>query len=101
MFCDFMLLSKPLLQHAPSLLGAVAIYATNRARGKARPWNAGLTECTGGLREADLKPLAEELFAFIRRLEQSQLRTLFIKYDGPSYLRAAAALARPPVHCGL
>jgi hypothetical protein len=34
MFCDFMLLNKSLLQKKPSVLGAVAIYATNKITNK-------------------------------------------------------------------
>lgn len=51
MFCDFMLLNLPILQRKPSLLGAVAIYATNKITNKTRPWNATLVKCTGGLKE--------------------------------------------------
>jgi len=51
MFCDFMLLDMQLLVNKPSLLGAVAIYATNKITNKNKPWNAALVKCTGGIRE--------------------------------------------------
>ena len=50
MFCDFILLSMSLLKKKPSLLGAVAIYCTNRLLDK-KPWNSDMVKCTGGLRE--------------------------------------------------
>lgn len=51
MFCDFMLLNMPFLLKKPSLLGAVAIYATNKISNKNKPWNAALVKCTGGIKE--------------------------------------------------
>ena len=51
MFCDFMLLDLQLLVNKPSLLGAVAIYATNKISNKNKPWNSALVKCTGGIRE--------------------------------------------------
>jgi len=81
MFCDFMLLNRSLLQFKPSLLGAVAIYAANKISNKNKPWNVGLQKCSGGVREEDVKPLANELFFFIKKLEMSSLKTLFIKYE--------------------
>ena len=62
-------------------MGAVAIYATNKIANKNRPWNGGLLKCTGGVREEDVRPLANELFFFIKKLEMSSLKTLFIKYE--------------------
>lgn len=81
MFCDFMLLNRSLLQKKPSLLGAVAIYATNKISNKRWPWNADLQKCTGGIMEDQVKPLANELFYFIKKLETSSLKTLFLKYE--------------------
>ena len=81
MFCDFMLLNRSLLQKKPSLLGAVAIYATNKISNKRWPWNADLQKCTGGIMEEQVKPLANELFYFIKKLESSSLKTLFLKYE--------------------
>lgn len=71
MLCDFILLDMSLLKKKPSLLGAVAIYATNMItnRNNSRAWNQGLQKCTGGLREEELKPLAKQLFFFIKKLE--------------------------------
>jgi hypothetical protein len=69
-----------LLVHKPSLLGAVAIYATNKITNKSKPWNAGLMKCTGGIKEEQLKPLSNELFYFIKKLEGSSLKTIMRKY---------------------
>ena len=87
MLSDFILLDMSLLKKKPSLLGAVAIYATNMITNKnsSKPWNADLQKCTGGLKEEDVKPLAKQLFFFIKRLEQSSLKTMFRKYELPCY----------------
>lgn len=85
MFCDFMLLNTGLLQHRPSLLGAVAIYATNKITNRKYPWNASLRKCTLGIQEEDVKQLANELFYFVKRLESSSLKTMFRKYELQSY----------------
>lgn len=58
MFCDFILLDVKLMQQKPSLLGAVAIYATNKITNKTKAWNSSLSKCTGGLKEDTLKPIA-------------------------------------------
>jgi hypothetical protein len=42
MLTDFMLLEKALLLKKPSVLGAVAIYATNMITNKSKPWNSNL-----------------------------------------------------------
>ena len=42
MLADFMLLEKALLLKKPSVLGAVAIYATNMITNRSRPWNSNL-----------------------------------------------------------
>jgi hypothetical protein len=86
MFCDFMLLNTSLLQHKPSLLGAVAIYATNKITNRKYPWNASLRKCTLGIQEDDVKHLANELFYFVKTLESSSLKTMFRKYELHSYL---------------
>ena len=93
MFCDFILLSRPLLQKKPSLLGAVAIYATLKISNK-RPWNADLQKCTGGIQEEQLRPLANELFHHIKRLEQTSLKTLFLKYEQRQYLEAVKVIQK-------
>ena len=67
MFCDFMLLNLSLLKKKPSLLGALAIYATHKITNKSRPWNAELVKCTGGITEETLKPLSNELFYYIKK----------------------------------
>jgi len=87
MLCDFILLDMSLLKKKPSLLGAVAVYATNMITNKnnMKSWNQGLQKCTGGLKEEDLKPLAKQLFFFIKKLEQSSLKTMFRKYELPQY----------------
>lgn len=81
MFCDFILLNTSLLQHKPSLLGAVAIYATNKITNRKFPWNASLRKCTLGIQEEDVKQLANELFYFVKTLECSSLKTMFRKYE--------------------
>ena len=81
MFCDFILLSMPLLKRKPSLLGAVAVYATNKILDKRQPWNSDMEKCTGGIKESELKPITNELFYFIKKLEGSTLKTLFRKYE--------------------
>ena len=94
MFCDFILLNSTLLKQRASVLGAVAIYATNRITNRARPWNASLIKCTLGIKEEDISGLANELFFFIKRLEQSNLKTLFRKYELPNYLNVKQVLTR-------
>ncbi|MFN7881085.1 MAG: cyclin family protein [bacterium] len=94
MFCDFILLSSTLLQHKPSLLGAVAIYATNKITNRSRPWNQSLVKCTLGIKEEDVKNLANELFFFVKKLEQSSLKTMFRKYELPNYLNVVQVLQR-------
>jgi len=42
MLCEFMLVDSRLLQYRPSILGAVAIFASNKLMQKQRCWNAGL-----------------------------------------------------------
>lgn len=59
MLTDFMLLEKSLLLKRPSVLGAVAIYATNMITNKSKPWNGNLQQCTGGIKEEEIKPLAK------------------------------------------
>lgn len=85
MLCDFILLDMSLLKKKASLLGAVAVYATNMITNRNRPWNASLLKCSGGLREEEIKPLAKQLFYFIKKLEQSSLKTMFRKYELPAY----------------
>jgi hypothetical protein len=68
MLCDFMLLDMSLLKKKPSLLGAVACYATNMITNRQRPWNGSLQKCTGGIKEEEIKPLAKQLFFFIKKL---------------------------------
>lgn len=94
MFCDFTLLSMPLLKRKPSLLGAVAIYSTNKILDKRQPWNSDMEKCTGGIKEADLKPLANELFYFIKKLEGSTLKTIFRKYECKSYLEVVKVIEK-------
>ena len=86
MFCDFILLNTSLLQHKPSLLGAVSIYATNKISNRRAPWNSHLKKCTLGIVEEDVKTLANELFYFVKKLESSSLKTMFRKYELSSYL---------------
>jgi len=75
-------------------LGAVAIYATNKIANKNRPWNGGLFKCTGGVREDDVRPLANELFFFIKKLEMSSLKTLFIKYEQKNHLEVVKVIQK-------
>ena len=94
MFCDFMLLNKSMLMRKPSLLGAVAIYATHKITNRSKAWNAALVKCTGGITEEQIKPIANELFFYIKRLQNSSLKTLFIKYEQESYLKVVSVLSR-------
>jgi hypothetical protein len=94
MLSDFILLDISLLNKKPSLLGAVAIYATNMITNRNRPWNASLKKCSGGINEAEVKPLAKSLFYFIKKLEQSSLKTMFRKYELPAYLGVARVISR-------
>lgn len=87
MFCDFILLDMSLLRQKPSLLGAVAIYCTNKILDK-KPWNNDMVKCTGGIKEQQLKPFANELFYFIKELEKSSIKTMFRKYECKVYLEA-------------
>ena len=59
MLSDFILLDMQLLKKKPSLLGAVAVYATNMITNRNRPWNPSLVKCTDGIQEQDIKPLAK------------------------------------------
>ena len=92
MFCDFILLSMPLLKRKPSLLGAVAVYATNKILDKRQPWNSDMEKCTGGIKESELKPITNELYYFIKKLEGSTLKTLFRKYETKQYLEVVKVL---------
>ena len=92
MFCDFILLSMSLLKRKPSLLGAVAIYGTNKILDKKQPWNSDMVKCTGGIKEAELKPIANELFYFIKKLEGSTLKTIFRKYECKCYLEVGKVI---------
>lgn len=94
MFCDFILLNTSLLQHRPSLLAAVAIYATNKITNRKFPWNASLRKCTLGIQEEDVKHLANELFYFVKTLENSSLKTMFRKYELQSYLGVVNVLQK-------
>ena len=85
MLCDFILLDTYLLKKRPSLLGAVAVCATNMLTSKNRPWNDRLANATHGLKEEDVKPLAKHLFYSVKKLEQSALQTMFRKYELPQY----------------
>lgn len=69
MFCDFILLNMSLLHKKPSVLGAVAIYATNKITRTSKTWSAGLMRGTGGIKEETVKPLANELFHAIKNWE--------------------------------
>jgi len=89
-----MLLDMSLLKKAPSILGAVAVYATNMITNKNRPWNSGLEKCTHGVREEEIKPLAKQLFYFIKKLEASSLKTIFRKYELPVYLGVVKVIAK-------
>lgn len=73
MLCDFILLDFYLLKKKPSLLGAVAVCATNMLTNKNRPWNQRLEVATKGLKEEDVKPLAKHLFYSVKKLEQTSL----------------------------
>jgi hypothetical protein len=94
MLCDFTLLNMSLLKKRPSLLGAVAIYGTNKITNRSRPWNASLVKCTGGIREEHVKPLANELFFFIKKLESSSLKTMFRKYECKNYLEVVKIIEK-------
>ena len=93
MFCDFILLNMSLLRKKPSVLGAVAIYCTNKILDK-KPWSADMVKCSGGIKEQELKPLANELFYYIKKLESSSLKTMFRKYENAQYLEVAKVLSK-------
>lgn len=86
MFCDFTLYNTQLLKERPSLLGALAIYATNKISNRTRPWNQSLVKVTLGVREEQLKTLMNTLFISIRKLEQTTMKTMFRKYDLQRFL---------------
>lgn len=94
MLCDFMLLDMSLLKQKPSLLGAVAVYATNMITNRNRPWNVNLQKCSGGYKEEEIKPLSKQLFYFIKKLENSSLKTMFRKYELPNYLGVAKVISK-------
>lgn len=81
MFCDFILLDTSLLKLKPSLLGAVAIYATNMITQQSKNhWSSALQQASGNYSETQLKSLASKLFYFVKRLENTTLKTIFRKY---------------------
>jgi len=94
MLCDFMLLDMSILKNKPSLLGAVAIYATSMITNKSKPWNSRLLKCTGGIKEEQIKPLAKQLFYSIKKLECSSLKTMFRKYELPQYEGVVRVLSK-------
>ena len=94
MFCDFILLDVFLLKKKPSLLGAVAIYATNRIANRQIVWNQSLVTCTGGITEEEIVPLYTRLFCFIKRLQRSTLQTMFRKYERPNYMNVIRVIQR-------
>lgn len=94
MLSDFILLDMSMLKKKTSLLGAVAVYATNMITNRNRPWNANLLKCSGGLKEEEIKPLAKQLFYFIKKLEQSSLKTMFRKYELPNYLGVVKVISK-------
>lgn len=59
MFCDFMLVDSGMLKYKPSVLGAVAIYATNLLMKKQRPWNSALQKYTGALTSDELEAVSD------------------------------------------
>ena len=93
MFCDFILLNMSMLKKKPSMLGAVAIYCTNKIMDK-KPWNSDMVKCTGGIKEQQLKPLANELFYHIKKLESSSLKTMFRKYECKCYLEVIKVISK-------
>ena len=56
------------------------MYATNKIMDK-KAWNADMVKSSGGIKEQDLKPVANELFYYIKKLESSSLKTMFRKYE--------------------
>jgi len=58
----------------------VAVYATNKIMDK-KAWNNDMVKCSGGIMEQELKPVANELFYYIKKLESSSLKTMFRKYE--------------------
>jgi|DEB0MinimDraft_12_1074336.scaffolds.fasta_scaffold09880_2 G2/mitotic-specific cyclin 2 len=95
MWCDFMLLDMSMLKKKPSLLGAVAVYATNMITTRNRPcWNNNLKKCSHGITEETIKPLAKQLFYFIKKLETSSLKTIFRKYELEAYLGVIRVVSR-------
>jgi len=95
MWCDFILLDMALLKQRPSVLGAVAVYATNMITTKNRPcWNSRLRKCSHGIGEETIKPLAKQLFYFVKKLETSSLKTIFRKYELEAYLGVVKVISR-------
>ena len=94
MFCDFTLYNVNLLKQRPSLLGALAIYATNKISNRSRPWNQSLVKATLGVREDQLKPLVNELFFSVKKLEVDTMRTMFRKYELQRYFGVIIVLQK-------
>jgi hypothetical protein len=46
-----------------------------------KAWNNDMVKCSGGIKEQELKPVANELFYYIKKLEGSSLKTMFRKYE--------------------
>ena len=112
MFCDFMLLDIKLMKKKPSLLGAVAVFATNMITNRSKSLNNHdskvvgknpqdqvqkfkiLGSATGGYTEAEIKPLLKHLFYFIKKLELTNVKTMFKKYAQADYLNVVKIIAK-------
>ena len=53
-----------------------------------------MVKCTGGLKEQELRPLSNELFYHIKKLEGSSLKTMFRKYECKCYLEVIKVISK-------
>ena len=94
MFCDFMLYQTTLLKEKPSLMAAVAIYATNKISNRGRPWNQSLVKVSRGIKEETIKPLMKELFNGVKLLRKTTTKTMFRKYELQRFLGVIQVVSR-------
>lgn len=83
-----------MVKERPSKVAAVSVYAALTVfKGSGTPvWNAMLTKHTT-YRESELKGMAADLVSFVKKIEQSQLKTMHMKFSKPRYQEVAKLLA--------
>jgi len=90
---DTALLDCSLVKERPSKVAAVSVYAALTVfKGNSGPiWNSMLTKHTS-YRESDVKGMAADLISFVKKIEQSQLKTMHMKFSKPRFQEVAKLL---------